>query len=85
MEENWSSDNDEREKGEAAIRLMWALNMKKRKRKRRTCWVKPWLAVRDEKSLYTNLVNELILADRVDYGRFIEMNTETFEVILMSV
>ncbi len=46
--------------------------------------MKPWLAVRDEKSLYTNLVNELMLADRDDYRRFMRMNTETFEVILMS-
>ncbi len=46
--------------------------------------MKPWLAVRDEKSLYTNLVNELMLADRGDYRRFMRMNTETFEVILMS-
>ncbi len=34
--------------------------------------------MREEKSLDTNLVNELMLADRGDYRGFMRMNTETF-------
>ncbi len=79
--ESSESSDDEREKAVAAILLCCALNMqKKKKRKKRVYWVKPWLTERDNKSLYTNLVKELILADRGDYRRFMRMNTETFEV-----
>ena len=37
---------------------------------------------RQKRGIYQNLVNELVLADRGDYRRFMRMNTETFEVIV---
>ena len=45
--------------------------------------MKPWiLKIGKKKGIYRNLVNELVLADRGDYRRFMRMNTETFEVIV---
>ena len=79
--DDYPSVND-REKTVAAILLFCALKKKKRTRKRNSCLLKPLLAVRDEKSWCTNLVNELMLADRGDYRRLMRMIKKTFEVIL---
>ena len=35
---------------------------------------------RQKRDIYQNMVNELMLADRGEYRRFMRMNTETFEV-----
>lgn len=50
--------------------------IKKRKRK---CWVKPWLLDKG-KSVYRTLLNELKLRDKEHFRRYLRMNTETFEV-----
>ena len=46
----------------------------------RRTWVESWLLRGNNKSLYQKLVNDLRLADRGDFRRFMKMNTETFEV-----
>ena len=38
---------------------------------------------RQKRGIYQNLVNELVLADRGDYRRFMRTNTETFDCIPM--
>ena len=38
---------------------------------------------RQKRGIYQNLVNELVLADRGDYRRFMRTNTETFDCISM--
>ena len=53
---------------------------KKKKRKKRETWVKPWLQRREEKGTYHNLLQELRVEDVHAYRRFLRMNPETFEV-----
>ena len=51
---------------------------KKKRRKQRTLWVRPWISSRDELGAYNALINEMAMTDREDYRRFMRMNTETF-------
>ena len=53
---------------------------KKKTRRKRKCWVKPWLAIRKNQGAYENLVTELSLAEREEYHRFMRMDHETFHV-----
>ncbi len=77
-------EDEEDEKAVAAILLAFAImtreSQSQRKTRRRSCWTKSWLLCSDEQNIYKGLVNELKLADRADYRRFLRMNTETFEV-----
>ena len=52
----------------------------KRKRAKRTEWVKLWLSNRSQKGAYNNILAELRLQDAENYRRYLRMNTETFEV-----
>ena len=74
-------ENDDEERAVAAILLACALEQTPGKpRKKRSCWTKPWLRQREEKSIYSGLVCELKLADKGDYRRFLRMNPDAFEV-----
>ena len=55
---------------------------KKKRRKQRTVWVKPWISRRDELGAYNALINEMAMTDREDYRRFMRMNTETFTELI---
>ena len=58
---------------------------KKRVRRKRTEWVKPWIAARDQKGTYQNLLNELLLQDKESYRNYLRMNTATFDELLAQV
>ena len=79
-------DSGEKESAVAILLLGCALKLNESQsskcRRKRRIWVKPWLLNRQKSGIYHNLVNELVLADRGDYRRFMRMNTETFEVIV---
>ena len=64
----------------AACAILIGCALKIKNQRKRTVWCKDWLQRRDDSGLYTRLVNELKLADRGDYRRFMRMNTSTFEV-----
>eukprot|EP00794_Sanderia_malayensis_P006567 gene6567-7309_t len=72
---------DNREKAVCAIIIACTLKIKDRRKRqrRRSVWCKEWLKNRESSSLYNSLVNELRLADRGDYRRFMRMNTDAFE------
>ena len=55
-----------------------------KKRKKRKCWVKPWIASRETKGAYNILVTELCLTEREDYQCFMYMSHETFNVSIKS-
>ena len=40
---------------------------KKKRRKQRIVWVKPWRSRRDELGAYNALINEMAMTDREDY------------------
>ena len=58
---------------------------KKRVRRKRKEWVKPWIAARDQKGTYQNLLNELRLQDKESYRHYLRMNTATFDELLARV
>ena len=74
--------NEEERVAACCVLIACALKIKKKGRRKGNVWVKPWLQARSERALYSSLVEELKLADKGDYRRFMRMNTETFEVIL---
>ena len=57
----------------------------KRRRRNKKIWVKKWLAARDDKGAYNNIIQELRLDDVESYRRYLRMNTETFEELLLNI
>ena len=57
----------------------------KRRRRNKKIWVKKWLAARDDKDAYNNIIQELRLDDVESYRRYLRMNTETFEELLLNI
>ena len=51
------------------------------KRKKRTVWVKPWLALREKFGAYQALVLEFTDTETDEYHRFMRMDHDTFMVI----
>ena len=47
--------------------------------------MKKWLAARDDKDAYNNIIQELRLDDVESYRRYLRMNTETFEELLLNI
>ena len=54
----------------------------KRKRKARRIWTRRWLARRQERSLFRNLIQELSLEDEEGYRKFMRLNKHQFYEIL---
>ena len=65
----------------AVIRKRRRTRQESLKRRRRTIWVKPWLANRDAKSAYNNILQELRLQDQEEFRKYLRMNTESYQVI----
>ena len=51
-----------------------------KKKQRRKIWIREWLLKRNEKGAYNGILNELRLTDKVDFRKYLRMNTSTFEV-----
>ncbi len=56
--------------------------MRKKQKSRRATWVKPWLARREVRGYYENLVRELKLEDSGLYRRWIRLDVDAFEELL---
>jgi hypothetical protein len=52
----------------------------KKKRKKRSVWVKEWLKKRDELSMFFNLYGELRDYDPFEFKKYIRMDSQTLEV-----
>ena len=59
--------------------------IKKKRRKKRSICVKSWLAQRDAKGAYNNIIQELKLGDKDNYRRYLRMNSDTFEELISLV
>ena len=55
------------------------LDEKKKKRKKRFVWMKPWLTNRLGTSAYQNIFQKLRLNDKEEFRRYLRMNTETYQ------
>ena len=69
-----------------AVYCMEKLIKRKRKRRKRTAWVKPYLADRVQKSNY-HLVHDLSvrLHDKEEYRAYLRMDTALFTVRILSI
>ena len=57
----------------------------RRKRKPRSHWVRSWLARRNQKGVYNNLITEMRLEDVESFRQYLRMNTASFEHLLQLV
>ena len=42
--------------------------------------MKPWLKNRNDKSAYNNIFSELLLTDKEEFWRYLQINTTSYEV-----
>ena len=66
----------------ASIGIVVSAVVRKKKKRPRSTWMKTWLARRNEKGVYNNLINEMRLEDAESFRRYLRMNTESFEHLL---
>ena len=66
----------------ASTGIVLALTLGKKKCKKRCTWIRTWLARRDEKGVYNNLIQEMRLEDNESFHRYLRMNTATFDHLL---
>ena len=52
----------------------------RREKKKRSVWVKEWLAERGAKGAYNALVKQLMLTDNRHYRQFMRMEADAFQV-----
>ena len=55
----------------------------KKSRNKKTC-MKDWLHERDTKGAYANILQELRLNDHDNFRKYLHMNTDTFQVALIT-
>ena len=81
-----SSDDEQRRAAVCFVLIGAALKKQElsRRRKRRK-WVAELCSSRHEKGMYKNLVQELPLHDNEDFRRFLRMNTDTYQVAIISL
>ena len=58
---------------------------KKRKNRKKRIWAREWLLQQPHKGAYNSIPNYLCLTDQEDFQKFLQMNTETFQVKLSKV
>ena len=56
--------------------------LKRKNRKKRRTWVRSWLANREQRGAYSQLISELKVDDANAYRRYLRMDVTTFEVSL---
>ena len=61
------------------------IKKKKEKRRRKVVWMKPWLATRELKSMYGNILAELRLHDEERFRRYLMINTVPYTELLEKV
>ena len=49
---------------------------RKKKRRKRRYWVKPWLEKRYERSAYNGILAEMRLHNQEDFRKYLRMNTD---------
>ena len=53
---------------------------KKKSKRPKGIWMKPWLKNRNDKSAYNNIFSELLLTYKEEFRRYLRMNTTSYEV-----
>ena len=53
---------------------------KKKSKRPKGIWMKPWLKNRNDKSVCNNIFSELLLTDKEEFRRYLQMNTTSYEV-----
>lgn len=61
------------------------IRRRRRRRRNRTIWVREWVRGRQERGVYTQLLQELRLSDTTSYRNFLRMDAGTFDQLLEMV
>ena len=59
-------------------------NEKAKKSRNRKTWMKYWPHERDTKRAYADILQELRLDDHENFRKYLDMNTDTFQVALIT-
>ena len=78
-------DNEEDVVACLAAAVVVEVLRRKKARKKGSVWVKCWLAERDRKGAYNNIISELKLNDREHYRRYLRMDIAAFEELVKLV
>ena len=72
----------------ATLTLVCAVDMlsneKAKKSRNRNTWMKDWLCERDTKEAYGSILQQLRLNDHENFRKYLRMNTDTFQVALIT-
>ncbi len=70
---------------EVAVAQVQQARRQRRERKRRACWVRPWLLRRMEHGQYHQLMRELEVEDVPAFRNFLRMDPQMFQELLLRV
>lgn len=68
-----------------AILTVCLIKMKKKKRKTRRLWVRPWVARRELRGVHQNLLRELQSEDIKAYNNYLRMDEDTFKFVVSKI
>ena len=72
----------------ATVTLACAVDMlsneKAKESRNRKTWMKDWLRERDTKGAYGKILQELRLNDHENFRKYLRMNADTFQVVLIT-
>ena len=72
----------------ATVTLACAVDMlsneKAKKSRNRKTWMKDWFRERDTKGAYGKILQELRLNDHENFRKYLRMNADTFQVVLIT-
>ena len=53
-----------------------------KKKRNRVCWVRPWIARRQERGAFHQLARELVVEDAAGYRDFFKLNSQQFQFLI---
>jgi len=62
-----------------------AVEVNRKRRKRRKCWVKPWIKLRPISGAYSSLIQDLMNSDQLAFQNYCRMDRAAFEELLSRV
>jgi hypothetical protein len=63
----------------------WCVHVIMKKKKRKSCWVEPWIMQRPVNRAYTSIFNDLQHSDNISFRNFMRMDFAAFEELLSRV
>ena len=76
-----ASDINKRKVGAILTMILLSEEEETNRKRNRLIWVRPWIARKDERGVYNQLVQELALEDETSYRDFFRMDKHQFRFI----